>query len=436
MRAVWHDRLMSHCLRAPLRRVLTVLLSALACAAVAAPAHAASDAVPGQLVVGFTSSTSSARQQALIERAGGRLVRRLAHIRGTVVRVRRKGLALSLLRRRLAGTSGVRYAEPDYYLRRSLAPNDPDYSQQYALAASGAGAIGAPVAWDTRTNCAKVAVLDTGTQYNHPDLTGNVWHNPHEIAGNDVDDDKNGYIDDYYGVDLVSGRDSGNDDDGHGTHVSGIIAGHGNNATGVSGLCWTGLIVPVKFMNSQGKGSSSAAATGLDYAIASGAKIVNGSFGSSSKSTALADQINYAESKGVLCVFAAGNNSTNNDSSSTPIYPADFPNGNIIAVAAVTSSGALASFSDFGPKTVDLGAPGNNILSTYLTSTYKVLSGTSMASPMVAAAAAMLRQQNPNLTYSQIRSAILSHTTPDAALNGKVVHPGVLNIAAALASLD
>jgi subtilisin family serine protease len=410
---------------------LTVALVAAGFAALPTPASA--DAVAGQLVVGFHSGVSSSRQQDLIEKAGGRVLRRLAHIRGNVVRVRKHGLALAVLARRLRGTRGVRYAERDYYLHRSLAPNDPNYPQQYALAATGAGAVGAPVAWNTRTSCAKVAVLDTGTQYNHPDLTGNVWHNSHEIAGNNVDDDHNGYIDDYYGVNLVKGRDSGVDDEGHGTHVSGIIAGHGDNATGVSGLCWTGSIVPVKFMNSQGKGSSSAAATGLDYAINVGAKIVNGSFGSSSKSTALEDEVNYAQSKGVLLVFAAGNNSTNNDSA--PEYPAAFTNGNIIAVAAVTSSGALASFSNYGPKSVDLGAPGDNILSTYLNSAYKVLSGTSMASPIVAAAAAMLHSRDSSLTYSQIRSTILSHTQPDAALQGKVVHPGVLNIAAALGSV-
>ena len=400
-----------------------------------APAVAASDAVPGQLVVGFQREVSPSTQRNVIERAGGRLVRRLAHIRGAVVRARRHGLVLSLLRRRLAGTEGVRYAEPDYYLRQLAIPDDPLYPQQYALGAAAAGSIGAPTAWNQQTSCSKVAVLDTGTQYTHPDLAGNVWHNPGEIAGNDVDDDHNGYIDDYYGVNLVKGRGSGLDDNGHGTHVSGIIAGRGNNATGISGLCWSAEIVPVKFMDSEGRGSSSDAATGLDYTIASGAKIVNGSFGSSSASTALADEVDYAESQGVLCVFAAGNEGANNDRAATPTYPANFPNDNIITVAATTSTGALASFSNYGVTTVDLGAPGDSILSTYLGSTYRVLSGTSMASPMVAAAAAMIREQNPALTYSQIRTAILEHTQPDAVLDGKVVHPGILNVAAALASI-
>ena len=397
------------------------------------PAAASADAVAGQLVVGFRSGVTASTQKSVIERAGGRLVRRLANIRGTVVRLRERGLELGVLRRRLSAARGVRYAEPDFYLRSSATPDDPRYDQQYALADGGAGAVGAPLAWSIRTACAKVAVLDTGAQYNHPDLTGNVWRNSKEIAGNNKDDDHNGYVDDYYGVNLVKGRDSGVDDEGHGTHVSGIIAGHGNNATGISGLCWTGSVVPVKFMNSKGKGSSSDAATGLDYAIKSGAKIVNGSFGSSSKSTALQDEVDYAQSKGVLLVFAAGNDGTNNDK--TPVYPASFTNSNIITVAAVTSTGALASFSNYGVKSVDLAAPGDSIVSTYLNSGYKVLSGTSMASPIVAAAAAMIHARDSSLSYSQIRSAILSHTTPDAALSGKVAHPGVLNIGAALSSV-
>jgi subtilisin family serine protease len=411
---------------------LALLVGIVAGAVAAAPAAASADAVPGQLMVGFDAGVSSSAQQRVIERAGGRLVRRLSHIDGTVVRVRAKGLALSGLRRRLSGQRTVRYAEPDYYLKQSTAPDDPLYAQQYPLAATGAGAVGAPVAWTARTSCAKVAVLDTGAQYDHPDLTGNIWHNPHEVAGNNVDDDHNGYIDDYYGIDLVKGRDSGADDEGHGTHVSGIIAGHGNNDTGISGLCWTGSVMPVKFMSSRGKGSSSDAAAGIDYAVRMGAKIVNGSFGSTSKSSALVDEVDYAQSKGVLLVFAAGNDSTNNDSA--PEYPAALTNTNIIAVAAVTATGALASFSNYGPKSVDLGAPGDSIISTYLGSGYKVLSGTSMASPIVAAAAAMLRSRDPSLSAGQIRSAILSSTQPDAALTAKVAHPGVLDIGAALAS--
>jgi subtilisin family serine protease len=413
--------------RRPLLAIAVVLVVGVTAAA---PAAASDDTVAGRLVVGFSGGVSPSAQQRVIEHAGGRLVGRLSHINGTVVRLRAKGLALSALQRRLRGRHSVRYAEPDYYLNTSTAPDDPLYSQQYSEAASGAGAVGAPVAWTAHTSCAKVAVLDTGAQYDHPDLKGNIWHNPHEVAGNNVDDDHNGYVDDYYGINLVKGRDSGVDDDGHGTHVSGIIAGRGNNRTGISGLCWTGSVMPVKFMNSRGKGSSSDAAAGIDYAVRMGAKIVNGSFGASSKSTALADEVDYAQKQGVLLVFAAGNNGTSNDSA--PEYPAAFTNTNIISVAAVTTTGALASFSNYGAKSVDLGAPGDSILSTYLGSKYKVLSGTSMASPIVAAAAAMLRAGNAHLSYGQIRSALLSSTQPDGALTGKVAHPGVVNIGAAL----
>jgi subtilisin family serine protease len=410
--------------------LLAIAAGVVAVSVAAAPATASGDAVAGQLVVGFGGGVSSSAQQRVIEHAGGRLARRLPHIGGTVVRLRAKGLALSALQRRLRAGRGVRYAERDFYLDKSTAPDDPLYAQQYSEAASGPGAVGAPVAWTAHTSCAKVAVLDTGAQYDHPDLKGNIWHNPHEVAGNDVDDDHNGYVDDYYGVNLVKGRDSGVDDDGHGTHVSGIIAGRGDNATGISGLCWTGSVMPVKFMNSRGKGSSSDAATGIDYAVRMGAKIVNGSFGASSKSTALADEVNYAQKQGVLLVFAAGNDGTSNDTA--PEYPAALANTNIISVAAVTTTGALASFSNYGAKSVDLGAPGDSILSTYLGSKYKLLSGTSMASPIVAAAAAMLRSRDAHLSYGQIRSALLSSTQPDAALAGKVANPGVLDIGAAL----
>jgi thermitase len=397
----------------------------------AASASASADAVSGQLLVGFDGDVSAAAQRHVVERAGGRLVRRLAHIGGTVVHVRDKHLALSVLRRRLHALNGVRYAEPDYYLKTSTTPDDPLYAQQYSEAASGPGAVGAPVAWTAHTSCAKVAVLDTGAQYDHPDLKGNIWHNPREVAGNDKDDDHNGYVDDYYGVNIPKGRDSATDDDGHGTHVAGIIGGRGNNATGISGTCWKASIIPVKFMNSRGKGSSSAAASGIDYAVRMGAKVVNGSFGASSKSTALADAVDYAQKQGVLLVFAAGNDGTSNDAA--PEYPAAFTNTNIISVAAVTTTGALASFSNYGVKSVDLGAPGDGILSTYLGSKYKVLSGTSMAAPIVAAAAAMLRSRDAHLSYGQIRSALLSSTRPDPALAGKVAHPGVVDVGSALA---
>src|SRR4051812_456167 len=298
---------------------------------IAAPASAADDAVSNQLIVGFDKKVSSSQSKALIADAEGKLVRRLQLVRGSVVRPGRSGLALGTLTKRLRKADGVAYAEPDFYLNKSLTPNDPLWPSQYALAPTGPGAIQAPTAWDASTRCSQVAVLDTGTQTNHPDLQPNVWHNPHEVDDNNKDDDKNGYVDDYFGINLVAGKGSGEDDEGHGTHVSGIIAGHGNNAAGGAGLCWSGSIMPVKFMNSKGKGSTSDAIDGIDYAVKEGAKIINCSFGSSSKSSALQDAVDSAQDKGVLMVIASGNDTQNIDED--PEYPAAFTNGNIITVA-------------------------------------------------------------------------------------------------------
>jgi thermitase len=412
-----------------MRRAL--LLSVVAALMVTASAHAATS-VPGQLLVGFKKGVSTSAQERLIEGSGGAMRGRLRHIRGAVVRARHH-LALAVLRRRLQANPQVSYAEPDFVLNSSATPNDPLFINEYSLSTSPLASVDAQPAWNTRTSCSKVAILDTGIQYNHPDISANIWHNPHEIRSNGKDDDKNGYVDDYYGVNLVNGRNSGVDDEGHGTHVSGIVAGRGNNATGISGVCWSGSLMAVKFMDSSGHGSTSDAIDGIDYAVHEGARIINCSFGSSKKSSALQDEVDYAKSKNTLLVVAAGNNSQNIDSK--PEYPAAFTEGNILTVAAVTQTGALASYSNYGKKGVDLGAPGSNIVSTYLNSTYKTLSGTSMAAPLVTGAAAMLRAKDSNLTYTDIKNALRNHTRPDSALSGKTVSGGLLDVNAALGSV-
>jgi thermitase len=402
------------------------LAAALACPALA---HGA-DAVSGQLIVGVKQDTSRANLQAIVERAGGRLKRRLGRIDAGVVRPA-PGRKLSRLRRLLADHPAVRYVEPDYLLERSRAPDDPFYLRQYALQ-PGPGGVSAPLAWDQRTQCSLVAVLDSGVQYDHPDLKGNVWHNGDEKKGNGKDDDKNGYVDDYYGADVRDAKGSGGDTEGHGSHVAGIIGADGDNATGVAGACWSGSIMPVAFMDSRGRGSTSDAVTGLDYAVHEKASIINCSFGSSSKSKALEDAVKHAKDKGVLLVVAAGNDGVNVESK--PTYPASYTLGNILTVAATTSADGLASFSNYGSKSVDVAAPGDSIYSTYPKSNYKALSGTSMAAPLVAAAAAMLRAQDSKLSYSDLRSLLKASVDPLPALKGKVATGGRLNIARALES--
>jgi thermitase len=405
--------------------------------ATAAPASAGAPAVSGRLLVGFEKGVSKERQQRILAGVSGRIAHRFPAIRGgRLVLVRpRSGKRTDALRKRLRSADGVAYAEPDFIQSASQekTPNDPLYAFDYALVESPSDHdIDAPSAWVTRTGCAKVAILDTGIDTDHPDLAPNVYKSG-DKPNNGKDDDKNGYVDDTYGWNVIKGKGSGQDDNGHGTHVSGIVAGRGNNANGIAGVCWSAKLVAVKFMNSKGKGSTSDAIDGIDYAVKNGAKIVNCSFGSSSKSSALHDAVDYAQDHNVLLVVAAGNDGDNIDKH--PIYPASYSDSNILAVAASTSDDTLASFSNFGSSNVDVAAPGDSILSTYLGGGYKTLSGTSMAAPYAAGTAAMLRKQESDATYGNLRYAIRHKVDKPPALNGKVAYDGRLNVQKALAAI-
>ena len=412
---------------------IVVCVGALLASASASAAPAAS----GRLLVGFEKGVSKERQARILAAVDGRIGRRLGAVRGgrlAVVRPR-SGKATDKLQKRLRRTDGVAYAEPDFFnfASQEKIPNDPFYTRDYALVDSPDDHdIDAPSAWAARTSCAKVAILDTGIDTDHPDLAPNVYKSS-DKPNNGKDDDKNGYVDDTYGFNAINGKGSGEDDNGHGTHVSGIVAGRGNNDNGSSGVCWSSKLIAVKFMNSKGKGSTSAAIEGIDYAVKSGAKIVNCSFGSSSKSSALHDAVDYAQDHNVLLVVAAGNDSENIDK--TPSYPASFGDSNILAVAASTSDDTLASFSNYGSDDVDVAAPGDSIFSTYLGGGYKVLSGTSMAAPYAAGTAALLRKQESDATYGDLRYAIRHKVDKPPALAGKVAYDGRLNVQQALAAI-
>jgi thermitase len=414
---------------------LTLPLALLAIVACPAAASAAAPAVSGQILVGFKSGVSKQRQDQILSAAQGRLARRFKAVRGgrlTLVRPR-SGKATDALRKRLAANPDVAYAEPDFLLNASVTPNDPFYPLQWAVNDTpGDHDIDAPEAWNARTSCTKIAVLDTGVDTDHPDLVGNIYKSP-DIPNNNKDDDGNGYVDDTYGWNAITGKGSGEDDNGHGTHVSGIIGGHGNNGTGVAGICWSASIVPVKFMNSQGKGSTSDAIDGMEYAAKKGAKIINASFGCPSSSESLHDAVDYVQDKGVLLVVASGNDSENIDTH--PEYPASYTDSNILAVAASTDEDALASFSNYGDTAVDVAAPGDDIYSTYLGGGYKYLSGTSMASPYAAGLAAMLKKQESGATYSNLRYAIRHDVDLPPAFKNKVAYDGRINAEKALAAI-
>jgi len=336
----------------------------------------------------------------------------------------------------------VAYAEPDYIVQGFLTPNDSLFAPQWNLYNWGqeGGTAGADIhalaGWDLQNTASDilVAVVDTGIRYTHQDLATNTWTNPGEIAGNSLDDDHDGYVDDMHGINAINGTGDPMDDNGHGTHVAGILGASGSNSVGTVGVAWRIKIMACKFLNSNLQGALSDAIEGIDYARSKGAKIINASWGMRSYNTqALYDAINSTRQAGMLFVAACGN-STNNNDTTTPIYPASFDLDNIIAVAATTRNDALASFSSYGPTTVDLGAPGDTVLSCWNgnDADYNNDSGTSMAAPHVTGACALVWSRFPTENYLQIKSRVLSGVDPIPALAGKCVTGGRLNLRKAL----
>lgn len=331
----------------------------------------------------------------------------------------------------LNANPAVAYAEPNYIYTAFVVPNDPDLGRQYHLNQTSDIDIDAPEAWDLQTgNNVVVAVIDSGVDYNHPDLRNNIWSNAAETPNNGVDDDNNGFVDDIRGWDFANNDNNPMDDNRHGTHVSGIIAAQGNNGTGGSGVAWRARIMPLKFLAADGSGSTANAIRAVQYATRMGAKVSNNSWGGPANSQALRDAITAANAAGMVFVAAAGNAASNNDT--TASFPANYPIANIISVAATTSNDALASFSNFGARTVHVAAPGANIYSTVPNNSYALLSGTSMASPVVTGIVALLLSTNSSLSVDQMTKAITSTTDPVAALRGRVVTGGRVNALRAL----
>jgi len=324
--------------------------------------------------------------------------------------------------------TGVDFAQPDYVIQVARTANDPHASSQWAL-----NTINARTAWDYTTGSRSiiVAVIDTGVDYNHPDLASNTWINTREISGNGRDDDGNGFVDDVRGYDFANNDVEPLDDNGHGTHVAGIIGALGNNGAGVAGTNWNVQIMPIKFMSANGSGFLSNAVKSVNYAVQNGAKIINNSWGGGGYDSAMASAITNAQNKGVIFVVAAGNAANNNDLN--PQYPANYSNANVVSVAASDQNNNLASFSNYGAGTVDIAAPGVSIISTTPNNTYSSYSGTSMASPYIAGALALVWSIRPDWTYSQVIADVLNTANRTAGLNGKVT-TGVLDLGKAVSA--
>ncbi len=332
----------------------------------------------------------------------------------------------------LKGKNEIEAADLNYRIQASLTPNDPKYATLWAPAK-----VNAPAAWDLSTGSSNVVVgvVDSGIDYRHEDLAANMWVNPREIAGNGIDDDGNGYVDDVYGVNAVAGSGNPLDDFNHGSHCAGIIGAVGNNGKGVVGVNWVTRMMAIKVLNSSGSGSSSDIVEGINYAVSQkiagvNLKVLSNSYNSSSASTAIRDAILAANAQGILFVVSAGNNGRNVDS--TPIYSCEYMLDNMINVANTTSSDGLASDSNYGLETVHMGAPGSNILSTVRNNGYGTMSGTSMACPMVAGAAALMLARNGALSLPDLKAKLIQSGDPIAALSGKTISGRRLNLKAAL----
>lgn len=352
----------------------------------------------------------------------------------------------------------VRYAEPNYISKPATIPNDTAFGQQWALRNTGqfaGGLAGADIkatdAWNVSTGSRGViiAVIDSGVDYNHPDLVQNIWTNPDEICANGIDDDGNGLVDDCVGWNFFDNNNQPLDDAPHGTHVAGIIGALGNNMLGISGVMWYVRMMPLKFIgfhedpadcggDTNFCGDVFDAIEAINYAVSKGAKIINASYRYHVFSMADRDAIADANAAGVLFVAAAGNNGTNNDL--TPLYPASYDLPNIISVAASDQNDQRAAFSNFGATSVDVAAPGVYILSTIPPSIdpngYDFFNGTSMAAPHVSGLGGLLFGYYPHFNQHQVIATILTNTDLIPSMIGSIGSAGRINAYKAISSLQ
>ena len=412
----------------------------------AAPAQQPSE-VEDELIVVFERETGPNERASAVAQANAEQKQSFPQIRAALVSTE-KGNSRNAFRS-LVRNPHVSYVQPNYVYEATATPDDPSLGQLWGLHNTGQTGgtpdadIDAPEAWDATTGdpSVVVAVIDTGVDFAHPDLAAQQWVNTGENCGSSdpaaacaersdgADNDGNGKVDDWRGWDWVSNDNDPFDDQSHGTHVAGTIGAVGNNGTGVAGVNWNVRLMALKFLNSAGSGTTANAIAATLYAADEGARVANNSWGGGPFDQALLDAIEYGAGQGMLSVAAAGNSSADNDA--TPFYPASYETEAIVSVAATDHNDALASFSHYGAKSVDLGAPGASIFSTTPGGTYGTKSGTSMASPHAAGAAALLAARFPNASPYTLKALLLDTVDPKASLAGRTVTGGRLNVGTA-----
>jgi subtilisin family serine protease len=408
-----------------------------------------SDAVAGEVLVKYSGSVNDRDVQDLDnqmdadrdEQIGGAGVRR----------VHSRSFDTETLLAFLRTDARVAYAEPNYIVHAVATPNDPRFASLWGLNNTGqnigcgascygspAGTTGAHIsatsAWDISTGSRStvVGVVDTGIDYNHPDLAANVWSAPTAftvtVGGRAIN-----CAAATHGFNAINNTCNPLDDHDHGSHTSGTIGATGNNAVGVVGVNWIASIMGAKFLDASGSGTTAAAINAIEFTIQAKAvfgasanvRVLSNSWGGGGFSQALLDEINKANANGMLFVAAAGNSSANNDV--TPNYPSNYNAPNIVAVAATDNNDMLANFSNYGQTTVHLGAPGVDVLSTTRNNTYSYFSGTSMATPHVAGAAALVLSKCA-LTTAALKSNLLNNVDVIGSLAGRTTTSGRLNV--------
>lgn len=400
--------------------------------------------VPNELLVKFKAGTAGTDKASILKGIAAVVAE---HIHTNTMKNRGDKEGVYLLRSNLnaleaiakvRGNFAIEFAEPNYVYQHNAVSADPYLTNGSLWGMNGAYGSNASTAWannHTGSSSVYIGIIDEGAMWNHEDLAGSFWVNPDDVQDG-KDNDGNGYIDDIRGWDFAGNDnttfDGANDD--HGTHVAGTIGARANNK-GVVGVSWNVTLISAKFLGQKG-GTTANAIKAVDYftnlKTSKGLNIVatNNSWGGGGYSTALYNAIERANQAGILFVAAASNDANNNDASAS--YPSSYSNSNIIAVASITSTGGLSSFSNYGVTSVDIGAPGSGIYSTLPgkggKSAYGSYNGTSMATPHVAGACALYASTYPGSTAAQIKAAILSNATPTTSLNGKTVTGGRLNV--------
>lgn len=401
-----------------------------------------------EILVKFHAGVSEETKETITSRMNDRIEDEIESVTGLAAIDDLDDSDAESVARQYRGLPEVEYAEPSYEISLDHGPgtnhrhpNDPRFTEQWALANDGrdGGKEGADIramqAWATTTgsDSVVVAVLDSGVDYTHSDLVNNIWVRPANVS--QYEDRELGSIEDVHGYNAIENTNDPMDDNGHGTHCAGIIGAEGGNEIGISGVNWKVAIMPLKFMNAGGFGTTKDAIEAINYVIdrkraGVNVRVISASWGSSHKSRALEDVIRKAYEAGILFVAASGNDSANTDRA--PQYPAGYDLGNVISVAALNRNDELASFSNYGVKSVHVAAPGKDILSTWLGDAYEEHSGTSMATPVVAGVAALALATHPQLSVDELRTLLLNSVDQLPTLNGKIATGGRINAAKAV----